>query len=185
MRRTRLILGSIVAVVVVGATPAAAYVDSGTDPQGDNTGRADGVGEYDIRFTTRGVVQGPHRKNLIVGERTYEADFEAPSYVLAEVKLDARGGRRADAILEFWVLDLSGTGCELETRTGRLLRRGTFRFVARSGTSDDGHPQYLGISCRVPVARLHPTKEIRWKISLSHGGVDLFDKAPNEGMLYS
>jgi hypothetical protein len=182
MRGTDFIRGSVVAVVLaVGASPAMAYVDSGTDLQGDNSGAVDGVGDYDIRSTTRSVVQGPHRKNLRIGVRTYEADFQAPSYVIAEVKLDARGGRRADAILEIWVLDQSGTGCELETRTGRPLRRGTFQFIARSDASGEDLPAYFGIGCRVPVYRLHPTKEIRWRVSLTHGGAEMFDRAPNEG----
>jgi hypothetical protein len=59
MRGTDFIRGSVVAVVLaVGASPAMAYVDSGTDLQGDNSGAVDGVGDYDIRFTTRSVVQG-------------------------------------------------------------------------------------------------------------------------------
>jgi hypothetical protein len=80
--------------------------------------------------------------------------------------LDARGGRQADAVLHIWYLDMAGEGCELETRSSRLIRRGSLRFV---GEPSEDIPHYFGVSCRVPVHRLHPTKKIRWRVSIIYG----------------
>ena len=98
-----------------------------------------------------------------------------------DAMLDARGGPQADAVLHIWILDLSGNGCELQTRSGRLIRRGSLRFVGEP--SGNEIPYYDGVSCLVPVHRLHPTKEIRWKVSTISGNEEpVFDTAPNEGM---
>lgn len=95
----------------------------------------------------------------------------------------ARGGRQAGAVLRIWIRDLKGNGCELLTRSGRLLRRGAFRFVGEREGSDDGSPEHYGVSCRVPVYPLQATKTIRWKASTIFGdGEPVFDAAPNEGM---
>lgn len=180
VRRTRLVLGGVVAVVLgLGAGPAMAYVDSGADPGGDTTDSGD---SYDIRSTVRSVVQGPRRKNLRIGTRLYEPDFQPGSWVFVDAKLDARGGRQADAVLHLWILDMSGSGCELQTRSGRLIRRGSGRFVGEA-VDDEGVPHFIGVSCRVPVHRLHATKDIRWKVTTIYGnGEPVFDVAPNEGM---
>jgi hypothetical protein len=184
MRLVRLVLVSLIAVLAMGSTPAAAYVDSGADPEGDSEFEAlEGPGNYDISFSTRSVVQGPQRKNLRIGTRVYDPDFWLGSWVFVDVKLDARGGQQADAVLHIWILDQSGNGCQLETRSGRLLRRGTLRFVGAPVENEFGHPSYFGVNCRVPVYRLHPTKAIRWKITTVYGnGEPVFDTAPNEGM---
>ena len=76
-----------------------AYVDSGTDPVGDSEfEELQGAGDYDINFSTRSVVQGPRRKNLRIGTRVSEPDFWGGSWVYVDAKLDARGGRQADAV---------------------------------------------------------------------------------------
>ena len=179
MRRTRLILGSIVAVVLVGASPASAYVDSGTDPEGDSTHED----SYDIDSTTRSVVQGARHRNLRITTRTYGSDFQLDSWAYIAAKVDSRGGRQADAVLRIWVLDLEGNGCELVTRSGRLLSRGILQFVSEREGSDDGTPEHFGVSCRVPMHPLPATKTIRWKVStISGNGEPVFDVAPNEGM---
>lgn len=184
MRWTRRILWSAIAVpLLIGSTSAAAYVDSGFDPKGDSTDEIDGypIG-YDISFTTRSVVQGPRRMNLRIGTRLHDPDFWVGAWVYVDARLDARGGRQADAVLHMWVLDMSGNGCELQTRGGRLIRKGTLRFVGERET-EDALSHYVGVSCRVPVYGLHPTKEIRWKVIVTHGnGEPVIDLAPNEAM---
>ena len=81
-------MSAVLVSLVMSAASAAAYVDSGTDPEGDST---------DDRY---------------------------------------------------------GNGCELLTGSGRLLRRGAFRFVGEREGSDDGSPEHYGVSCR--GARVSP-----------------------------
>lgn len=184
MRWTGLILGSMVTLLpVVASTPALGYEDVGYDAEGDSTADPDlyGAGMYDIRSSERRVVRGPNHRNLTVATRVSDRDFWGGSYVSVDAMLDARGGRQADAVLHIWMMDMSGNGCELQTRGGRLIRNGSLRFVGEP--SGDDPPHYVGVSCRVPVHRLHPTKEIRWKVSIIYGnGEPVFDVAPNEGM---
>ena len=182
MRRTGVILASVVgASLIIGSTSAAAYVDVGYDPQGDSTNES---GAYDIRSSVRSVVEGPHGQFLRVAARTNDADFWAGSYIYIDARLDARGGRAADAILHMWILDMSGSGCELQSRSGRLLRRGVLRFVGEpTQQEDDDADFYEAVACRVRVHRLHSTKPIRWNVSFIYGnGEPVFDVAPNVGM---
>ena len=176
MRRgTLMVTGLVALVLVMGSLPAAAYVDVGYDPQGDNSG-----GMFDIRSTVRSVVQKAHGRYLRVAVRTYEADFRVDSWVYVDVRLDARGGRAADALLHMWILDMSGSGCRLETRSGRVLKNGAFHIVDYNFEEDQGSDT---VSCRVLVRPLHPTKTIRWKVStISGNGEPVFDVAPNVGM---
>lgn len=177
MPGTGLILGTVAALcLVVVPTPAAAYVDVGYDAEGDSTEEG---GAYDIRSSVRSVVRGPNHRNLRVATRTNDADFWPGSYVYIDAKLDARGGRAADAVLHAWILDMSGSGCQLESLSGRVLSRGRFRYV---GEASEGDP-FDGVSCRVPVHSLHPTKAIRWNVRIIYGnGEPVFDMAPNAGM---
>ena len=116
-----------------------------------------------------------------MGTRVSQPDFWGGSWAYVDAKLDARGGRHADAVLHIWILDMGGQGCELQTRSGQLIRKGSLRFVGEP--TEDEIPHYVGVSCRVPVHRLHPTKEIRWKVSTIYGNEEpVFDVAPNEGM---
>lgn len=157
--------------------PSWPTTDSGTDPQGDSTGESD---IYDIRFSKRAVVQLQQRRNLRIVTRLYEPDFGPGSWVNVDSMLDPRGGRRADAVLHIWILDMTGNGCELQTRSGQRIRRGTLRFVARPGKDERG---YLGVSCHMPVYRLNATKRIRWRVTTIYGnGEPVFDVAPREGM---
>jgi hypothetical protein len=178
MRRVAIILAGVVAfLLLLGPAPAAAYSDSGTDPQGDSAGPD---GAYDISFSSRSVFEWQHRRSLRIKVRTYERDFWSGSYLFIDAKLDARGGREADAILHLWILDQSGSGCALLSRAGRLLKAGRFRIT--------GNPDYdefsNGVFCRVRVFRLHPTKAIRWKVRvLQPDSGPTWDKAPNEGMV--
>lgn len=90
MRGTRLILVSAVLVSLgMSAASAAAYVDSGTDPEGDSTDD-----RYDISFSTRSVVEGRRRVNLRIGIRTYDSDFQLNSWVDVLVKLMPEGAGR-------------------------------------------------------------------------------------------
>jgi hypothetical protein len=177
MRLTHLVLGSAIGITLIAvSTPAAAYSDAGFDPEGDSA-KYDGV-DYDISFTRRSVVQGEGR-TLKITTKTHDSVFWPGSWVYVDAKLDARGGRQADAVLSIWILEMSGSGCELQTLGGGLIRRGTFRFVG-DPTEDD---TYFGVTCRVPVHRLHPTKAIRWKVRTIYGnGEPVVDAAPNEGM---
>jgi hypothetical protein len=174
-RRTLMVTGLVALILVIGSLPAAAYVDVGYDPQGDSDG-----GAYDIRSTVRSVVQEVHGRSLRVAIRTYEAAFAVGSWVYVDVRLDARDGRAADAIMHMWIADMSGSGCRLETRSGRVLKKGTFRIVDYNFEEDEGSDT---VSCRVPVRPLHPTKTIRWKVSTIYAnGEPVFDTAPNVGM---
>jgi hypothetical protein len=179
MRWTSLVLGSVVTLfLVVTSTLAVAYEDVGHDAEGDSTEES---GAYDLRSSVRSVVRGPNHRNLRVATRTYEADFWVGSYVYIDAKLDARGGLAADAILHAWILDMSGSGCQLESRSGRVLRRGTLRFLGEGEPSEGD--RFDGVSCRVPVHPLHPTKRIRWKVRIIHGnGEPVFDVAPDAAM---
>ena len=72
-------------------------------------------------------------------------------------------GRPADAIMHVWSEDMSGSGCDLTTLSGRVLKHGRLRTGA----------QYA--SCRVPVHPLQIRKRIRWKVGMSE------DVAPRRG----
>lgn len=176
MRSISLMLGSVMALCLVMApTSAAAYVDVGYDAEGDSMEEG---GAYDIRSSVRSVVRGAHHRNLRVATRTRDADFWPGSYVYIGARLDARGGPAADAVLLAWILDMSGSGCQLESLSGRVLARGTFHYVG----SEEGD-SFDGISCSVPVHALHPTRTIRWKVSIIYGnGEPVFDEAPDAGM---
>ena len=180
MRRTSLILAGITVSLVVSSTPVAAYVDVGHDPNGDSTSDTDVyVAAYDIRSSVRSVVHGQHGRYVRIATRTYDADFWVGSWIYVTARLDARGGRAADVILRVWILDMSGSGCQLETRSGRVLKTGVFRLVGES--SEDG--RFLGVTCRVPLHALRRTKAIRWKVLTVYGnGEPGFDVAPNVGM---
>src|SRR5262245_40595228 len=117
----------------MGAPPAVAYVDSGTDPEGDSTSE---TGAFDISSSTRSVVRGSHRRNLKITTRTYGPDFSIQSFIHIDARLDARGGRQADAVLHIWIEDMSGSGCQLQTRSGRLLGEGRLGFVGDPSTDD-------------------------------------------------
>lgn len=167
MRRSIVLFAGLLAtILVVGSLPAAAYVDVGHDP--DDSGSS-----YDIRSTVRGVQRGEHARRLRLVVDTYDEVFWPGSYVMIDVRLDARGGRAADATLHMWMMDMSGSGCELTKRSGPLLGRGRFRVLDATT-----------VVCRVRVHPLHPTKTIRWKVVTRNPDTtrNAYDVAPNHGM---
>src|SRR3989337_276449 len=106
VRRSLLLLAGLVAVIlVVGSLPAAAYVDVGYDPQDSDA--------YDIQSTVRRVQRGREGRVLKVFLHTYGDDLGPGSWVSIAARLDARGGRAADAILGIGIQDQSGSGCSL------------------------------------------------------------------------
>lgn len=162
MRRGALVLAALVSLILVaGSLPAAAYVNVGYDP--------DDADIYDIRSTVRRVERGEHGRFLSLKVRTYDGSFAVDSYLHIDTRLDARGGRAADAVLSMWILDMSGSGCQLETRSGRVLKKGSFRSNSHM------------VACRVPLHPLHPTKEIRWKVTTGSAPAYI-DVAPDVGM---
>ena len=164
MRRSALVLAGLSVILLVGAMPAAAYVNVGYDPEDADS--------YDIRSTARSVQRGEHGRRLRLVVQTHDQAFEPGSWVRIDARLDATGGRAADATLNMWIIDMSGSGCELTTRSGRLLARGHFRS-----------PGSTTVVCRVRVHPLHPTKAIRWKVTTAYGdGEPVYDVAPNRGM---
>jgi hypothetical protein len=74
---------------------------------------------------------------------------------------------------------MSGSGCQLESLSGRVLTRGRFRYVGEALEGD----RFDGVSCRIPVHSLHPTKAIRWNVRIIYGnGKPVFDITPDAGM---
>lgn len=165
MRREVLSLaGLVVLLLIAGSLSAAAYVDVGYD--------ADDADSYDIRSTARSVQRGEYSRRLRVAVHTYDEAFWPGSWVTIDAALDARGGPAADATLHMWIADMSGSGCELTTRSGRLLARGRLRSLDATT-----------IVCRARVHPLHPTKAIRWKVTIANAdGEPVYDVAPNRGM---
>lgn len=69
------------------------------------------------------------------------------------VKLDTRGDQAFDVVMEFWDLDMSGSGCIARNRDGR-------------GEQVEGR-LYLrshGASCTVRTAQFRLRKRVRWKL---------------------
>jgi hypothetical protein len=158
MRRGALTLAGLVSVFLLASSlPAAAYMNVGYDPQDSDS--------EDISSTALSVQRGEHARRLRVIVHTYDEAFWPDSYFSIDARLDARGGRAADATLHMWIMDMSGSGCELTTRSGRVLERGRFRS-----------PDATTVVCRVRVHPLHPTKAIRWKVTI------IDDVAPDVGM---
>jgi len=158
--------GLVALILIVGSLPAAASVDIGYDP--DETD----VTHMDIRSSVLRVEDGRNGRFLKVAARIFEE--EDPIYWGFTVRLDARGGRSADAVIDMEREDISGSGCRLETRSGRRLKDGVFRLSLNG----------LKVSCRVPLHPFHPTKAIRGKVISFSGlpGSDVSDVAPNRGM---
>ena len=120
MRRLSLLVSILVAIVTMAKTSASAYDDTGYDERDQAEG-------YDIRSTTRRVYDGNDRRVLKIVVRIYEGDrpLDDQNYVWSmEVTLDSKGGLASDALVRLWSEDLSGRGCELETRRGRTLTDG-------------------------------------------------------------
>ena len=167
MRRSIIVLVSLVGVILATSPPAIAYVDVGYDA------RDGGQGVYDIRSTSRIVEFGEQRRYLKVIVKIYDADFDTGSYISIDARLDANRGRPADAVVHMYIADMSGSGCDLRTAYGRRLERGKFRI----------NRNHKAVSCRVPTYRLRPTKTIRWKVTVSYlGGSPVYDVAPDVGM---
>jgi hypothetical protein len=159
---TILALASLLWGSVAGGA-LAAYTDTGLDPN-DTSGTA-----ADVEWTTRAVwrAENGHRR-IRVKIRAYEV--LGPVFDGFRVWIDARGGPRRDARIEF----VNGEGppaCSL------LFRR--------SGWSAPAQQDGRTIRCKFPLRHLDPTKRIRWWVrspSLSPFNKDLdVDRAPNVG----
>ena len=146
----------------VASDALAAYTDTGLDPD-DTSGTAD------VEWTTRAVWRAENgNRRIRVKIRAYEA--LGPVFEGFRVWLDARGGPRRDARIEF----VNGEGppaCSL----------------SRSGSGWGAPAQQDGrtIRCKFPLRHLDPTKRVRWWVrspSPSPFNQDLeVDRAPNAG----
>ena len=145
MRRT---IGPLVSAVILSALlcmPSATAVvldrDTGFDPDDvDSPSRFD----PDIRSSTRKLSTRDGRRVLAIIVRFYERDA---GWGLG-VRLDARGGHRADHLMSTLGQDcyVWPSGSRGERVQGRASAHGE-RFV-----------------CRVPARVVSPNKSIRWKI---------------------
>ena len=154
-------------LVLATSLPAAAYVDVGYDPDDQPDGT------YDIRSTSRRVEPAKHGRYLKVVVRIDDEDARSissttPGASTSESMPEVDEPR--DAILHLWSEDLSGSGCDVTTRSGRLLRHGSLGTGATFAR------------CRVPVHPLHPSKRIRWRVAMSDSGGSVVDLAPDVGM---
>lgn len=133
------------ALVLLLPDPAWAYFDKGRDGK---------EGAYvDVRSSTRTVwTASDGRRYLRVGIRTWNdlGPFGSYTFVRIRVRLDARGGKRADARMAIVVGDAASghpAYCAVRGHEGRLF------------WSDHR------IACRVRTRWVRPTKRIRWKLT--------------------
>lgn len=151
MNAGRLLVFLTVIVLAQGQGLADAYEDTGYDP-------ADRESDYpDVLSTTRRVATQDGRRFLSVSFTSQEElAFDAEAYWSMRVKLDTRGDQTFDVVMEFWDLDMSGSGCIARNRDGR-------------GEQVEGR-LYLrshGASCTVRTAQFRLRKQVRWKL-MSH-----------------
>lgn len=161
LRRT--VLVSCLITVLALPTTASAYVDRGSDPDD----RASVGYDPDIRATVRKVKTGSHGRRLTIVVRTYE---RFGIWWSIDVRMDARGGLRADTGMELWNADQSGMGCWVWKRGHRRDPvKGTFRQRADRAR------------CRVPIRLIDPNKRIRWRLVSESGYDGETERAPDAG----
>jgi hypothetical protein len=162
MLRRTVLVSCLIAVLALPAT-ASAYVDRGSDPDD----RASVGYDPDIRATVRKVETGFHGRRLTIVVRAYE---RFGIYWFIEVRMDARGGRRADTGMRLWNADQSGMGCEVWKRAHRReALEGAF-----GQTGDRAR-------CRVPIRLIDPNKRIRWRLVSESGYDGETERAPDAG----
>ena len=148
MKTGRLLVFLAVIVFAHGQGLAYAYEDTGYDP-------ADRESDYpDVLSTTRRVETNDGRRLLSVSFTSKEElAFAAGAYWSMRVKLDTRGDQTFDVVMEFWDLDMSGSGCIARNRDGR-------------GKQVEGrlHLRSNGASCTVRTAQFRLRKRARWKL---------------------
>jgi hypothetical protein len=145
----RLLLLLAAACILASQGPVAlAYEDTGYDP-------VDRESDYpDVLSTTRRVETNDGRRLLGVSFTSKEElAFDAEAYWSMRVKLDTRGDQTFDVVMEFWDLDMSGSGCIARNRDGR-------------GKQVEGrlHLRSHGASCTVRTAQFRLRKRVRWKL---------------------
>lgn len=152
-------------VTVLQVNQAAAYQDTGYDPDDRPV-----LGDPDVRSTTRFVGRLDGHQVVSVSVRAY-AEFGVWWFI--NVRIDSRGGPRADYRMRLWNGDMSGRGCSLK----RIGTGGSVR-----GVFDQ---QADRASCRVFIRRIQSTKRIRWKlVSRSGHSGGITEYAPNGGGWY-
>lgn len=171
---------SLLALLVVLATAAFGYEDTGFDP--DDTQNCalpetpedcdeTRIGNPDIRSATRKVRQTDDgRRFLSVTIRSYEPVMRRDAWV-GKIWLDSRGDNRADHRLVFRTFMVSR--CGVDDRMG--MRIGHLRLTDHAAT------------CIVPLRFLEPTKRIRWRVQTAYYFPEPYstvDVAPNGGGWY-
>jgi hypothetical protein len=163
MSRARMLAPLLGAVFVIAlGNPASAFGYRATrfDPNDRGDKRPD------ISSTTRKVWAASNGHSyLTVTLRTYE---DLPSWFIAVVVLDSRGGPRRDLRMRIWDNAGDGHGCDVDGRKGAFHQHGRWG------------------SCRVPLRYVNPNKRVRWKvISLASFDVGNPDYAPNDRGWYT
>ena len=147
MKAGRLLVVLAVIVLAQGGL-AHAYEDTGYDP-------VDRESDYpDVLSTTRRIAtHDGHRFLSVSFTSEEELAFDAEAYWSMRVKLDTRGDQTFDVVMEFWDLDMSGSGCIARNRDGR-------------GKQVEGrlHLRSYGATCTVRTAQFRLGKRVRWKL---------------------
>ena len=138
----------------------AAYTDDGLDTD-------DASGIADVEWTRRSVwrAENGHRR-IRVTIRAFEP--LGPVWDGFRVWIDARGGPRRDARIEF-VNGEGPPGCSLH--------------VGTEGWSAPARQEGRTIRCKFPLRHLDPTKRVRWWVRSPGAGRSApdVDRAPNVG----
>jgi hypothetical protein len=153
----------VTALVLGSASSAAAYQDTGHDPDD----RPHGPQDPDIHRTKRRVFSTPDGRMLKIRVRAYG---EFGFWWEMDVALDSRGGSAVD--FRMWIQNNDNSG------------RVCWIFPAgHPGQGHSGHFRQDGdlASCRVRARFADPNKQIRWKIvSESRFGGET-ERAPDQG----
>jgi len=165
VRLRRRLVVSCLAIVVgwsLQVASAAAYVSTGTDPSESGS-------SLDITGSTRRVWHAADGRRYLEIGVTFT---ESGSYFSIQARVDARGDEFADSIIYMFSGDgASGgkTGCKVK-HAGRF-NPGALTFVLG------------GITCRVRLHHLHPTKRVRWRLlgRPAYAYSDPLDHAPDKG----
>jgi hypothetical protein len=162
----RLLISAVGIALTLQAGSALAYQDVGFDPDD----RAVVGGDPDIRSTARVVWTDRGLRWLKVRFTAYEP---LSFFWRVKARLDSRGGRRVDYVIELWNADNSGRGCAVHRQgqtNGDNWVRANFRQV------DDDTAR-----CVVRLYQVRPTKRIRWRLRSPSGYGAEADLAPNSG----
>ena len=180
----RLIFATLFVSLILPASAATSltqadlvYKDTGFDADDipRDQGEEMGVRDPDIRSTTRKItLEDAGGRTLSIAVTTYEYFY---GYWRIVVRLDSRGGPRADARM---IIRDDGGGferCRVRFLSSGEAHLGELRFPGEP-------PSYERVVCGAPLRWVHPNKRIRWTLISRAAGNGIDEYAPSDHTWY-